>query len=94
MSDLVTYVIQGIPFGCVFALMAVGLVLTYKTSGVFNLAYGAQAFVAAVVYWDTHVRHDWPIWLAFIFAVFVVSLVGPSSLDRRVDTRRSFSPTR
>ena len=33
-------------FGSVYALLAVGLVLTYKTSGVFNLAYGAQAFVA------------------------------------------------
>jgi len=45
-SDLLNYIILGIPFGCVFALLAVGLVLTYKTSGVFNLAFGAQAFGA------------------------------------------------
>ena len=61
MTDLISYVIRGIPFGCVFALVAVGLVLTYRTSGVFNLAFGAQAFVSAAVYYDTRVRHEWPI---------------------------------
>ena len=30
--------------------MAVGLVLTFRATGVFNLAFGAQAFVAAFVY--------------------------------------------
>ena len=69
MTDLISYVIRGIPFGCVFALVAVGLVLTYRTSGVFNLAFGAQAFVSAAVYYDTRVRHEWPIIPAFVLAV-------------------------
>ena len=55
MTDLVGYVIRGIPFGCVFALVAIGLVLTYKTSGVFNLAFAAQAFVSAAVYYELRV---------------------------------------
>ena len=46
MADLLSAVIRGMTFGSVYALLAVGLVLTYKTSGVFNLAFGAQAFVA------------------------------------------------
>jgi len=76
-TDLLTYVIQGIPFGCVFALVAIGLVLTYKTSGVFNLAFGAQAFLSAAVYYDVRVRHAWPMVPAFVLAVLVVSpLVG------------------
>ena len=68
MTELLSYVIRGFPIGCVFALMAVGVVLTYKTSGVFNLAFGAQAFVSAAVYYETRVRHDWPIPLAFLLA--------------------------
>lgn len=77
MTDFISYVLRGIPFGCVFALVAVGLVLTYKTSGVFNLAFGAQAFVSAAVYYDTHVRHNWPIIPAFVLAVIVIGpLVG------------------
>ena len=72
MTDLIGYVIRGVPFGCVFALVAIGLVLTYKTSGVFNLAFGAQAFFSAAVYYDTRVRHDWDNLPAFVLAVFVV----------------------
>ena len=73
MTEFFTYVIQGIPFGCVFALVAVGLVLTYKTSGVFNLAFGAQAFVAAALYYVLRVRHGWPTPLAFVLVVVVIS---------------------
>lgn len=77
MNEFFTYVLLGIPYGCVFALVAIGLVLTYKTSGVFNLAFGAQAFLAAAVYYDVHVRHAWPTLPAVIFVVVVVSpLVG------------------
>ena len=40
--------------------MGIGLVLTYKTSGVFNLAFGAQAYISAVAYYklvqDHHVN--------------------------------------
>ncbi len=82
MSDLISYVIRGIPFGCVFALVAVGLVLTYRTSGVFNLAFGAQAFVSAAVYYDTRVRHEWPIVAAFLLAVVVVGPLVGFVLDR------------
>src|SRR4051812_28233452 len=73
MTDFVKYVIEGIPYGCVFALVAIGLVLTYKTSGVFNLAFGAQAFVAAAVYYDLHVRHEWSRWPALAFVVLLLS---------------------
>jgi branched-chain amino acid transport system permease protein len=83
-TDLISYVIRGIPFGCVFALVAVGLVLTYKTSGVFNLAFGAQAFVSAAVYYDTRVRHNWPIFLAFALSVLVVGPLVGFILDRGI----------
>ncbi len=84
MTDLITYVLRGIPFGCVFALVAIGLVLTYKTSGVFNLAFGAQAYVSAAVYYDTHVRHKWPIIPAFVLAVLVFGPLVGLVLDRLI----------
>ena len=82
MSDLLNYIILGIPFGCVFALVAVGLVLTYKTSGVFNLAFGAQAFVSAAVFYNTVTNHDWPLLPAFILSVFIVAPLVGLILDR------------
>lgn len=93
MTDLLTYVIKGIPLGCVFALLAIGLVLTYKTSGVFNLAFGAQAFLAAAVYYDVRVRHAWPTVPAFVFAVLVVSPLVGLLLERLIFRHlRSASP--
>ncbi|MET0737078.1 MAG: ABC transporter permease, partial [Acidimicrobiales bacterium] len=82
MTDVLNAVIGGAPIGCVFALLAVGLVLTYRTAGVFNLAFGAQAFVSAAVYYDTRVRHEWPIWAAFLLAVVVVAPLLGYLLDR------------
>jgi branched-subunit amino acid ABC-type transport system permease component len=74
MTEFVKYVIEGVPLGCVFALVAIGLVLTYKTSGVFNLAFGAQAYVAAVLFYELRVRNDWSVLPAF---VVVVLIAGP-----------------
>ncbi len=82
MSDLIKYVILGVPYGCVFALVATGLVLTYKTSGVFNLAFGAQAFLSAAVYYNVRVRHGWPMVPAFVLAVVVVAPLVGLILDR------------
>jgi len=79
---ILQHTIQGVPFGCVYALLAVGLVVTYKTAGVFNLAFAAQAYLAAAVFYDTRVRHGWPVLDAFIFAVFVVSPLLGLILDR------------
>jgi branched-subunit amino acid ABC-type transport system permease component len=73
MHDLIAAFIRGFPIGCVFALMAGGLVLTYKTSGVFNLAFGAQSFTSAAVYFVLHVRDGWPIVPAVVISVFVVA---------------------
>ena len=38
MTDLLGAIILGLSFGSVYALLSVGLVLTYRTTGIFNLA--------------------------------------------------------
>jgi branched-chain amino acid transport system permease protein len=52
-EDLLRALLQGTPPGTIYALVALGFVLTYKTSGVFNLAFGAQAYVSAAMYFKT-----------------------------------------
>ena len=84
MTDLIGYVIRGIPFGCVFALVAIGLVLTYKTSGVFNLAFAAQAFVSAAVYYQLRIEDGWPNVPAFLVAVVVVAPLLGLVLERLI----------
>jgi len=81
-EDIISAVIRGFPIGCVYALVALGFVLTYKTSGVFNLAFGAQAFVSASVYFVLRVRHEWPIPAAFIVSVVLLAPALGYVLDR------------
>ena len=81
MTQFLSYAIPGLPYGCVFALMAVGLVLTYQTSGVFNLAYGAQAYASALIFY-VGVNAGWPSWAAFIVAVLVAAPLLGLAMDR------------
>jgi len=82
MSQFLIYAIPGLPYGCVFALVGVCLVLTYQTSGMFNLAFGAQAYVSAVIFYTTVEDHHWPLWLAAVFSVLVVGPLLGIALDR------------
>jgi ABC-type branched-subunit amino acid transport system ATPase component/branched-subunit amino acid ABC-type transport system permease component len=74
MNDLLPFVVSGIAVGAVYGLAATGLVLTYKTSGIFNFGYGALATVAAYLfYWLTNAEGwDWK--PAVLVSVF---LLGP-----------------
>ncbi len=63
MTALLPFLIAGLVSGSVYGLAGCGLVLTYKTSGVFNFAYGALATVAAYLFYTLHVQHglSWPL---------------------------------
>ncbi len=72
MALFLSFLLPGIPYGCAYALMGAGLVLTYRASGVFNLAFGAQAYVSAIIF-SIAVHDAWPSWAAFVVAVLVAS---------------------
>jgi len=92
LSQFLSYALPGIPYGCVFGLMAMGLVLTYKASGVFNLAFGAQAYVSAVVFYEAK-RNDWPTWAAFVVSVVVLGPAIGLVLDRFLFRYTRTAPT-
>ena len=74
MSDLLPFIVIGISVGSVYGLAATGLVLTYKTSGIFNFAYGALATVSVFVFYKLHVEGGmaWP-----LAAALCVLVLGP-----------------
>ena len=83
-TDLFRAVLQGTPPGTVYALIALGFVLTYKTSGVFNLAFGAQAYVSAVAYYKTHTAWDWPIVPSLVVSVLLLAPLLGLVLERLI----------
>ncbi len=72
MTDLLPFIVSGIATGSIYGLAATGLVLTYKTSGIFNFGYGALATAAAYVFYWLYVdlELDWK--LAAFLSVFVL----------------------
>jgi len=72
-GDLFTGVLQGLPPGTVYGLIAIGFVLAYKTSGVFNLAFGAQAYVSAAMYFQATNQWGWSNLWAFVFSVLILA---------------------
>jgi branched-chain amino acid transport system permease protein len=65
------FTITGIWQGSILALAALGVVLTYKATGVFNFAHGAIAMFVGYVMWQTSAQWHWPLLLATLFSVVI-----------------------
>jgi ABC-type branched-subunit amino acid transport system ATPase component/branched-subunit amino acid ABC-type transport system permease component len=75
MNALLPFVILGITAGSVYGLTGTGLVLTYKTSGIFNFAQGAVATTGAYAF---YILHDDVLHLPAIpTALICVFVLGP-----------------
>src|SRR5579875_2045499 len=72
MSEFLTYTVIGLVTGCIYALSASGLVVTYMTTGIFNFGHGAIGMVAAFCYWQLTV--GWG--LSPLIALPLVIVVG------------------
>jgi ABC-type branched-subunit amino acid transport system ATPase component/branched-subunit amino acid ABC-type transport system permease component len=68
-SELVIFIVTGLTTGAVYSLAGVGLVLTFKTSGVFNFAHGALAAIAAYCFFELFVSRGLPWQVAALVAV-------------------------
>lgn len=78
------FIVPGLVSGSIYAMLGVGLVLTYQTTGVLNLAFGAQAYAAAIVYYDLRVDGGWPAIPALLLAAFGAAPLLGYGLDRLV----------
>ena len=72
MQELLTFTIIGLSTGAIYAVVASGLVVTYTTSGIFNLAHGATGMLAAFTYWQLRFDWDLPAPLALFLTLFVL----------------------
>lgn len=82
MHDLIAYTIFGLVTASIYAIAASGLVVTYTTSGVFNLAHGATGMFGAFVYWQLRFAWNWPAWLALLIVVGVLAPLFGSVIEK------------
>jgi branched-chain amino acid transport system permease protein len=91
-SSFIQFTLIGISAGCVFAVAASGLVLTYTTTGVFNFAHGAVGMVAAFVYYQLKVEVGLPAPLALLLVLGGLAPLVGLALERTMRTFRNASP--
>src|SRR5258708_40118448 len=84
-SLIIELAINGALIGLMYALVALGIVLIYKTSGLANLAQGAIAMTGAYVTWAIASGVGAPIWRAVPLAL--VLLFGIGMLIQRLASR-------
>ncbi len=70
------FLATGLLTGGIYALVALGLVLIYKASRVFNFAQGHILMVGAFVAWWFAENMGFSVWLAFAAAIGVAALLG------------------
>jgi branched-chain amino acid transport system permease protein len=65
----------GLLAGVMYSLVALGFVLIYKASGVFNFAQGSMVFFAALTFVSL-LERGWNSWLAFAATALLMVLLG------------------
>ncbi|GAA0616654.1 hypothetical protein GCM10009547_18430 [Sporichthya brevicatena] len=75
-DGLMPFVVIGLVAGSLYGLAATGLVLTYRTSGIFNFGHGAIGAATAYIFYDLRDLQGLPATLAAVLAVGVVAPLG------------------
>ncbi len=68
--------IGGLLAGVMYSLVALGFVLIYKASGVFNFAQGAMVFFAALTFVGLQEKFALPFWGALVLALAAMVVLG------------------
>lgn len=76
MSFFVQLMATGLMVGCVYALVALGFVLIYRSSQVFNFAQGSLVMFGGYLIWMFMVWVGLPVWLGILVGVAAAGLVG------------------
>jgi branched-chain amino acid transport system permease protein len=92
MGAFLQFTLIGISAGCVFAIAASGLVLTYTTTGVFNFAHGAVGMIAAFVYYQLKVEVGLPLPVALLIVLGVLAPLMGLLLERVMRSFRGAPP--
>src|SRR3989440_1339799 len=66
----------GLLAGVMYALVAIGFVLIYKASGVFNFAQGAMVFFAALTCVGMVDKYGLSLWIAIPLTILVMVALG------------------
>jgi branched-chain amino acid transport system permease protein len=76
MAEFTQYVVSGLAVGSIYGLVALGFVLIFKSTDIFNFAQGDLVMVGAYLGFGAMDRLGMPFWAAAITALLVAALLG------------------
>jgi len=76
MAALLQYIITGLSVGMVYALIALGFVLIWKSSSVANLALGQIVLLSSWFTYSMLVQADLPVYIAFPLVILFAMFLG------------------
>jgi branched-chain amino acid transport system permease protein len=76
MLTVLQYIANGFMVGGIYALIALGIVLIYKSTSVFNFAIGQMMTFGAFFLWTCMELFQLPVWLSLVMAMIGGVLVG------------------
>ena len=92
MEQFVRDVVTGSVSGAIYALIAAGLVLTYATTGIFNLGFAGIAFSAAFLFFELNTGLGWPQLIAAGMVILVYCPLLGLVLDVAIFRRLARAP--
>jgi branched-chain amino acid transport system permease protein len=91
-TTLLALTLVGLVSGCIYALTATSLVVTYTTSGVFNFAQGAMGMVAAFSFWQLWQGWHLPLALALLVVLGVLAPLFGLGVERFLFRKAAGAP--
>jgi branched-chain amino acid transport system permease protein len=76
MMDFINYALNGLLLGQLYALLALGFVVIYRASKVFNFAQGELMLLGAYTIWTLAIPLGLPVWALLPLAFVMAALYG------------------
>ena len=90
MTEFLQQVVAGLASGSIYALLALGIVIIYRSTGIVNFAQGEMATFTTFIAW-TLVDHGVGYWGAFALTL-LIAFVGGIALERTIVRRVEGGP--
>jgi sulfate-transporting ATPase len=74
--ELLTFALLGMGVGAIYGIVAQGLVLVYRSSGILNFAQTGFLMIGAYIFYELYVLDGWPYWIALVVAVLACAAMG------------------
>jgi branched-chain amino acid transport system permease protein len=78
LEALLQAIISGVLVGGNYAIVSMGIVIIYRSSGIFNFSHGAFTLIGGFLFWTLLVMFKLPLLISILVGIACVSVIGMS----------------